>query len=47
MIYLIRSFGKDEKSAIKLGYAKDVKIRFSQYFYILTHNYTDFFVFQF
>ena len=33
MIYLIRSYGKDEKSAIKLGYAKDVKTRFSQYFY--------------
>ena len=34
MIYLIRSYGKDEQTALKIGFASDLEIRMSQYFYM-------------
>ena len=33
MIYLIRSYGKEGKSALKVGFANDLNLRMSQYFY--------------
>ena len=34
MIYLIRSYGKDEQTALKIGFASDLNTRMSQYFYM-------------
>ena len=34
MIYLIRSYGKDEQTALKIGFASNLETRMSQYFYM-------------
>ena len=34
MIYLIRTYGDEGKSALKVGFANDLNIRMSQYFYM-------------
>lgn len=33
MLYLIRSFGREGKSILKVGYTDDLNRRMSQYFY--------------
>ena len=33
MIYLIRAYGKDGESILKVGFANDLERRMSQYFY--------------
>ena len=34
MIYLIRAYGKDGESILKVGFANDLERRMSQYFYM-------------